>query len=117
ASLTKRRGPPPPRRPRRGRSRRSRSRSGADASVGGPVPAASDRGRGAGPWNSGGPPSWSSSSAGRLRHHPELLDARPANPIHGLDHEAVLQSLVGAQVEGLVLAILEEIAQRLLEGA
>ena len=38
-----------------------------------------------------------------------------AHAVHGLDDEAVLQRLVRPQVERLVLAVLEQVAQGLLE--
>src|SRR3984893_5820351 len=52
-----------------------------------------------------------------LGDHAELLDAGAANLVHGLDDEAVLERLVGLEVERLVRAVLEHVAQRLLEGA
>src|SRR5439155_367153 len=58
-----------------------------------------------------------SALADGLGHHAEALDAGAPDHVHRLDHRAVGEARVGLEVDGLVLARAESVAEHALEAA
>src|SRR5438445_770102 len=58
-----------------------------------------------------------SALADGLGHHAEALDAGAPDHVHRLDHRAVGKARVGLEVERLVLAVAEGVAEHALEAA
>src|SRR2546430_899592 len=58
-----------------------------------------------------------SALADGLGHHAEALDAGAPDHVHRLDHRAVGEARVGLEVDGLVLARAERVAEHALEAA